>query len=374
MKLLHLADVHVGAKLTAFGDVAASRVEAVLEEFRQLPDRAREHGVHAVLVAGDLFDGTEPSREHLAAVRDTFRRLVEAQRPVFVVPGNHDSATFRPNPYKEDLGGATLFTDPAFGEPETVETAAGPLNVYGLCYDPAVDREPLAAYRRADRPGPHVVLLHGAVRFAPHWGDSASSLRLELERLAALDADYIALGDYHSFRPPMRFDAAGSIPACYPGSFAAVDLTETGPRGYAVVTLGEGSPEVRHHASRLPAVHDLGAIDVSRAESETEIADLVAEKTPERCYPVVTLTGEPGFPLDTDTVRIELCERLGFAVVRDGTRFYSAGILDELAEQDTVVGHVVRLGRRRIQRAPTDSERETADRALRIVLRELEAR
>ncbi|MDX1632481.1 MAG: DNA repair exonuclease [Thermoanaerobaculia bacterium] len=374
LEILHVADVHLGASFSAFGDVADERGRAVLKAFTALPERAREHGVHAVLVAGDLFDDNEPSRECLAAARDVFRRLEEEGRRVFVVPGNHDSAVSHPNPYREALGGAHVFDGPRFGSPETVETPAGPLHVYGLCYDPATETDPLSSFRHNGEPGFHVVLLHGAVRFAPHWADSPSSLRLDPEALESLEADYIALGDYHRFRRPSAFDPDGSIPACYPGSFAAVDLTETGPKGPVVVSLSRKGLAVDQIPGSVPFVHEVGEVDVSAVESPAAVAERVAELTPEGAYPLVTVTGQPGCPLDPESVEIELRQRFGAAFVRDETTFYSAAFLDDLAEQDTVAGHVVRRGRRRIETAKDSGERKIEDRALRIVLRELEVR
>lgn len=183
-----------------------------------------------MLVAGDLFDRPEPDPESKAAVAETFARFAEDGRPVFVVPGNHDSSTLHHHPYSEPLGGAWVFLGPTFAR-HTVETPGGPLHVYGLAYDLGRHDAPLSTYERDDLPGIHVVLLHGSVDFSPHWKIGKNALRLPLAALAALDCDYVALGDYHGFRAPDRFRGDSPSRACYPGSFAALDLTEIGPRG-----------------------------------------------------------------------------------------------------------------------------------------------
>ena len=48
--------------------------------------------------------------------------------------------------------------------------------------------------------------------------------------------------------------------------------------------------------------------------------------------------------------------------------------LDAIAEDDTVAGHVVRLGRARVAAASDDAERAVAERALRIALHALGVR
>jgi DNA repair exonuclease SbcCD nuclease subunit len=363
-RLLHLADVHLGTPFTAFGELAASRQAAVLAAFRSVPEIAVREQAHAVLIAGDLFDRPQPPDAVLAAARETLRRMVDAGLHVFLVPGNHDPVTVHPHPYRELPPGVHFFGEPTFGALVSVETPAGPLHVYGIGFDPAKEREPLRTFRRAELPGTHVVLLHGSVQGTPHWSASPNVLRLTHEALAALPVDYIALGDHHRHRPPAQF-GGGGVPACYAGSFAALDLTETGPRGFVVADLEPGRPPVvRHVPSPLTRVEDVGEVDVSGLEGDAAVAAI----------PVARLVGTPAFPLDPERVREHLAERFGHALVRDESRYYASARLDALAETDTVAGHVVRLGRKRIAEAEGDAERAIADRALRIALGALEVR
>lgn len=372
MKLLHLADVHLGASMSPFGDRADDRRRWLLNAFRELPAIAEWEGVHAVLVAGDLFDRPEPGAGTVAAAAETFARLQEAGRPVFAVPGNHDSSTLHHHPYAEPLGGARVFLSPGF-ERATVETAAGPLHVYGLAYDMGREDAPLSTWERADLPGVHVALLHGSVEFSPHWKIGKNALRLPLAALAALDCDYVALGDYHGFRPPDRFGGETPARACYPGSFAALDLTETGPRGYVVAEVEVGrAPRVAHRASTLPPLQDVGTVDAGGATDHDEVLRRIVARVDDGALPLVRIVGVPDFPLDVEAVRARLEERYGFARVEDASTFYASARLDEIAGGDTVAGHVVRLGRSRVEAAGDEAEKALVERALRVALRALE--
>lgn len=400
MKILHLADVHLGAGYSNFGDLARQRGADVLDAFRGLPDVATEERVDAVLFAGDLFDGPAPPPETMAAVRETLRRFVDLCVPVFMVPGNHDSTTLRLDPYRElarasrvvvqtgeerpdrpwpvdderglrlvEKHSAYILAAPRFGDPIRIETDAGPLHVYGIAYDSAESRDPLATFQRAGSDGVHVALLHASVHDAGHWQASGSSLTTTQADLASLDVDYIALGDHHRPRLPEDFDG---VPACYPGSFAACSLTETGPRGYVLATLAAGEPpRVEHRDTGLRQVAAV-ELDVSTHTDHVSIAETLAQMLPPRAVPVVKVMGEPAFPLDADLIATELAERYGHAEVADETRYYASSRLDELARMDTVSGHVVRLGRERIEAAVDPAERTVAQRALRAALRALE--
>ena len=60
IRLLHIADVHLGAPYAAFGPLADSRRAAALEAFRELPEHAAYLGAHAVLVGEALVTAEDP--------------------------------------------------------------------------------------------------------------------------------------------------------------------------------------------------------------------------------------------------------------------------------------------------------------------------
>ncbi len=373
MRILHVADVHLGASFASFGPIADERAEAVLRAFRALPEIAREHDVHAVLLAGDLFDSPRPDERVAAEARETIRRLLEIVPAVFLVPGNHDPLVLPGSPYADLPEAAHVFGQPDFGEPVSVETDAGRLNVYGLAYDVAHSPDPLAGFVRVDRDGVHVVLLHGAVRDAPHWS-GGDSLRLTHPELENLDVDYIALGDYHRFRPPEEFSPDGSVPACYAGSLAGLDHTETGPKGVVLAELTPGAPpRTRLLHSAVPSLQALPEVDVSACADDMETVERVADLVSSESLPVVTLTGQTEYAVDPGRVEAELSARFSFARVRDRTLYYDSARLGELARHDDVVGHLARLGLDRIRNAADDNEVRLRERALRKALRAMGA-
>ena len=368
-RLLHVADVHLDAPLGGFGREAEGRRAETLDAFRALPDVAEEHAVDALVIAGDLFDRPRPSETTIIAVRETVRRLAEREIPVFAVPGNHDARALNPGLYPAALDGATAFEAPRFGAPARVTLEGGDLLVYGLAYDAAEEPDPLSTFRRApDAESIHVVVLHGSIPGAPHW-EGGSSLPLPLDRLAALGADYLALGDLHRFRGPDELDG---LPAAYPGSFAAVDFTETGFHGPLVVDLEPGAaPRIRRLGSGVREVADPVRVDVSACADDREVAEAVFRLAPAGAFPVVTLEGEPAYPLDPDAVQAILEERAGATMLRDESRFFDPARLAEMARQNTIVGHVARLGLEWIEDA-SGEERVALEQGLRIALRVME--
>ena len=86
MKLLHLGDLHLGARLEGI-----NRLDEQREVMREIVDIANNEKVDAVIICGDVFDKSVPSAE----AEDLFFETVESlsddgKRFVLVIAGNHD--------------------------------------------------------------------------------------------------------------------------------------------------------------------------------------------------------------------------------------------------------------------------------------------
>ncbi|XKH37180.1 exonuclease SbcCD subunit D [Azospirillum doebereinerae] len=105
LRVLHTADWHLGQTLHG---VARDPEHARFLDW--LLDRIGEHGVDALVIAGDVFDGQNPPIPALALF---YRFLARAKTrfpalDVVVLAGNHDSASRleAPSPSHEGDGGA----------------------------------------------------------------------------------------------------------------------------------------------------------------------------------------------------------------------------------------------------------------------------
>ena len=202
LSLLHTSDLHLGSD--------AYPADA-LKGFDQTLELARERGVDGVLIAGDLFDSF---RTPLDTVAYTFRALEELERPVFLLPGNHDtlltgaygvSDNLPPLPSNVHLRRETageLITSPALQ-----------LTIWGRpVYDHDPSFLPLEGLQSRPSHGWYVVMAHGLVMDG-HTG-SARSSPIAQEELGHADCDYIALGHVHVFRDVTH----GGPPAFYCGA------------------------------------------------------------------------------------------------------------------------------------------------------------
>ena len=87
MKLLHIADLHIGKRVGGL-----SMIEEQKNVIAQLEALAKTEDIEAVLIAGDVFDRPVPSHEALETCESLFSAFCENGIDVFVIPGNHDSS------------------------------------------------------------------------------------------------------------------------------------------------------------------------------------------------------------------------------------------------------------------------------------------
>lgn len=87
MKLMHLSDLHLGKRVYEFSMIEDQR--HILDQILEIADKERPD---AVLIAGDVYDKSQPSIEAVELLDWFLVQLAERKLPVFIISGNHDSA------------------------------------------------------------------------------------------------------------------------------------------------------------------------------------------------------------------------------------------------------------------------------------------
>ena len=86
MRILHLADLHLGKRL---GNISlCPDQEYILQEILRL---IKEYTPDALLLAGDIYDRSTPATDAVEMFDEFLTRLVELKIPVLAISGNHDS-------------------------------------------------------------------------------------------------------------------------------------------------------------------------------------------------------------------------------------------------------------------------------------------
>jgi DNA repair exonuclease SbcCD nuclease subunit len=235
LKLLHTADWHLGRKFAAFRDEDATTLSrARMTVLDRILGAAERHAVDAVLCAGDLFDEPTPGKEWWEGLAQRLQQRRWENRPVFLLPGNHDP----------------LLPDSIWDEGHPFRSALPPwVHVIDrdLCEHPLSANAVLYAVPCRSRAGqsdpteriPHrapgderirIGLVHGSTFDVP---GCQTNFPIATDAAIERGLDYLAIGDTHGFRfvPPDRTQP----PTIYPGTPEPTAFDERDPGNVAVV-------------------------------------------------------------------------------------------------------------------------------------------
>lgn len=256
IKFAQLSDLHLGVRFTGGklgmpAKCAEQRERELRAAFVLFVETALEEKVDLVLIPGDIFDTETPSLSDVNFVIEQVNRLHPI--PTFVTSGNHDpySRTSIYNIesalYCERRSSAPRWRDHVriFSRREFMRVRLDGVGVTGCAFYEEMAAgasggqagASLKAALDAAPPEPdvtNILMFHGALRgFAT--ANEPEVMPFTTEDLAASGYDYAAIGHYHS--PRLIADSDGWVAGAYSGVPLALDLSDTGERGFIIGTL-----------------------------------------------------------------------------------------------------------------------------------------
>jgi DNA repair protein SbcD/Mre11 len=367
MRFLHLADVHLDTLFAGRSEDIRRRLrDASREALRRGFERARRERVDAVLVAGDLLDGTRLSLATERFLGSEVAALAEAGIPLVYATGNHDpgtlfgagSGTHGRLPWLDRvhlLDGPEPRTIPVHREERLVGTVTGAGH--------AADREERDLSRSLRPPGgsgvPAVALLHTQVGGAGGQESHDRYAPSDLAFLRAAGFDYWALGHIHLRQVLETFPGIH-----YPGNVQGRSPREQGAKGGLLVNLPEpGTPPRVTFLDLAPIRWEtIIAADLHDSVHVEALVRRIVERW-ERAR-----TPDPGLPGTEWMIRVELqgpCPLHG--LLRDAEE--RAALADDLALRLGALEVEVRTGglRAALDLAPALERQDAAGAALRLL-------
>ncbi len=339
IKVLHLADLHLGAPFRWMGDRAHDRREDLKNTLVRAIDSAIDR-MDLVVFAGDTFDSHRPENGLVGFFRTQMARLDQAGIPVVLVPGNHDAYYYPDSVWRaHQFPGVTLITSPNIGEPMKLDIKGTAVYIYGMTYQPTLSKGPFDNFKRTDDPGVHMALIHGALMHAPQWAVHSDHCPLDPEKLGSTGMDYIALGHYHQFS---ETNAQG-IPVVYPGTFEGVTMSEVDDRYLVTVTFDDNNVHIEKQPFQFRTIQDLVVDLISWEESGTEqvihhLTELLTN--PEGIYQI-KVRGSTKDVVDFQDVRDRTSKNCFFLNLIDDTSLLDGDTIKRIAKETSVRGAFV---------------------------------
>ncbi|NPV58473.1 MAG: DNA repair exonuclease [Actinobacteria bacterium] len=235
LRILHTADVHLGAAFRFLGTRGREQREHLKATFSRVVDLALTAHVDMLVIAGDLFDDSFPPPALVGEVEFQLGRLDSEGIWTFIVPGTHD----RPRPggvYSEGVFSSLPHVH-VFLEPEITSVRLESLDtrVYGC----AVIREGhdvLAGFHAQGGERWKVGVLHAS--FLIPGKVERDEMLVSAQGVASSGLHYLALGHWHA-----RGDySQGETAAFYSGPPEALEMGGGEVGSVLMVELEEGAP------------------------------------------------------------------------------------------------------------------------------------
>ena len=361
VKILHCADLHIGAAVSFLGARAVSRRAETLITFERIINLAAKQGVEIILIAGDLLDSNSIEDGVFGAVLKCISSVPQIK--VVFSAGNHDPLS-ADSPFKKARLPENLYvldTKDSFVQFDELKT-----RVYGKSFGEVYMQGCDSFSLNPSEDFINLMCILGELR--SDLGSDYNSITPAF--LEGCGMDYVALGHVHK-----RSDIAkiGGSHCAYCGCAEGQGFDELGQKG---VYLGEVSKQGCNlqFVPTAKRLHLSEKVDIGGAADSAEAADKVItflkekyENFSENLYKIaLTGTVDEGAALSTEEIASRLSEQVYFAKVKDKTEL--AIDLEAIAQENSLKGIFVKKMLARINDAAPE-QKETLLSALNLGLK-----
>jgi DNA repair exonuclease SbcCD nuclease subunit len=358
LKLLHTADLHLGAAFSGLGSQGAQQRQRLREVLNDIADAAMNEAIQLVLIAGDTFDHLRPSPESLQAFCGFVRKMAQQNIPVVMIAGTHDhwaQNDVLPK-LQKDFGESLAVLDP--GNSIWENSSLG-VRIQGISLVRQDEPEhPIALLQReAGYTGWQIGMVHAALDL----GKSKSvEARFTLKEIGKTALDYIALGHWHGLKDCSQ----DSVTAWYSGAPEMIALDEAASGQVLLVQLEEGKPVsvLPRQVGKRSWIHrELEAVQVSVA-----LEQLKKNADPDAVLDL-TLTGlvTPEHSQSWENLRQDLAPLFFQVRIHDQTHLECSDEELEKYPETTALGRFIRLMQAEILNAG-DARRAELEKALQL--------
>ncbi len=266
--VVHAADLHLGAKLPGLGRFGRERAAEVIQNFISWIRRWGNNGVDLVLLAGDLFEGSEITSQSLEAIRQAMSENESVD--FFIAPGNHDY--YAPGSLYDQVWPVNVHI--FRGDLTRVILPQKEAAVYGGGFTGTVRETSMWETMDWER---ERMQTEGMSRFLVVHGDvNAQDTPYHPIRLDTLPDhffSYIALGHIHHRSPIQQ---SGGTPWAYSGNFDGSGFDETGLKGFYEGRVYGETCELHFVPASSRLFHRL-SVDLSAIQNQTEALERIHE-------------------------------------------------------------------------------------------------
>jgi exonuclease SbcD len=345
IKILHTADIHLGAKFSGLGNNGTSQREQLRTTFRKIITTAINEGVNVVLIAGDLFDTNQQAQRNIDLIIEQFNLLGSNNIPVCLIPGTHDSldssSIYRKVDFEGKCSNLQIFTDENISckeYPSLDLTVYGKPNLTNRSYT-----SPLKGLKRSTSSKFHVAMAHGSFYIPEKIAEDDHIFKPE--EIKASGMDYLALGHWHRV-----YNCSEKPPAWYPGP--PEWIPDQRERGAVLLVSLSDSGEVKVEPKKLGLrAYDEIEIDMNEIQDAEMLKAKISDGGNQNLIRRVTLKGlrDAELIVSTEELETELGEKFFHLTVTDKSHPQSREITED--EEQLIKNKFIKIMKEQIESA-----------------------
>ena len=308
MRIIHTADIHIGSAFRGLPpEKAGLRKTEILDNFRRLCAYARDNGVTAVLIAGDLFDENHVPKQ---VKRQTLAFIGQAKPTMFFcVSGNHDTTGFEGEELPDNLY--------IFSQNHGASCYRLDENITVTGMDTKYFSTQAFDELRFSLQSFNILLLHGDIQ-------AQGKEYIPLTALQNKGVDYLALGHIHI--PDLQakaLDTRGRYR--YAGCLEGRGFDEVGGRGFFQLEIANGQIVGEQFFTLSKRIVSHKQVDISACATYFDLENAVFtalqdEKAENMIKVTLVGTFTPDLKKDLSVLSARLNERYFFVKVDDESR------------------------------------------------------
>lgn len=339
IRILHTADLHLGAEYKSFKQKSSELQQESLEAFEKMVHYVIDpyNEINVLIIAGDLFDTPKVDLPLVEKVRDLLQKVTDKDILLYILPGNHDSYSYKNSVYRTiDFPGKVIKTSD-FSLIDHVSVKGEPLFIYSGLYEVNnPHKRILKDFKIENQPGAHVGILHGSLELK-EISIPDRELPFSYEEFAYSGLNYLALGHFHSYKEKQKDQEHKCV---YSGSLVPRTIDEYGDKYSVVVEIKQNNTV------------SLEKLQFSKVRAEKRILDVIKEdihsiqdlvdllKRNKDIYLILDLCikGVIDFSINEKDLQEILEDYYYYIRVTNETKYIQSSLIKQISQEETIRG------------------------------------
>lgn len=339
IRILHTADLHLGAEYKSFHEKASDLQQEAFNVFNKLINYAVDpyNAIDILIIAGDLFDTPTPDLPLVEKVKEFLLRVTEKNIKLYILPGNHDSYSYKNSIYRASKFPGKVINSTGFKLIDEICIKDEMVYIYSGIYEVGKpEKRVLKNFKIIQKPGAHIGILHGTLELQ-EIKVPERSMPFSYKEFTNSALNYLALGHFHSYKEK-EIDNEHKL--AYPGAPLLRAIDEYGDKFSLVVEIKTNNfvRIEKLQFVKLKAEKKIVDLTKEKITDMDDIIDLLKKKKDTNLIMDMYLEGVLDFSINEDVLTKMLEDSFFYVRINNNVKFIKGSLIKQLKEEETIRG------------------------------------